>query len=92
MKSRRLIGMQVVGSEGWTIGKVRDIVFDETTWRIGSLEVKLDRSVAEEYQMKKLLSRTTLVVDVASVHAVGDHLMLSITKPELGKMVSFRKP
>ena len=91
MKSGGLIGKEVVGSGGWTIGRVREIVFDETTWRIGSLEVKLDRSVAEEYQMKRLLRSTTLVVDVASVHAVGDHIMLSVTKPQLGQLVSFRK-
>jgi len=92
MKSKGIIGKEVVGSGGWTIGEVRDIVFDETNWRIGSLEVKLDRSVAEEYQMKKLLTRATLTIDVASVRAVGDHIMLSVTKPELGHMVSFRKP
>lgn len=91
MKSRGLVGKQVVGSGGWTIGTVKEIDFDETSWRIGSIEIELDRFVAEEYQMKKLLSRTTIAVDVASVHAIGDHVVLTVTKPQLQRMVSFQK-
>lgn len=41
--------------------------------------------------MKKLLSRTTVAVDVASVHAMGDHVVLTVTKPELQRLVSFLK-
>ncbi len=88
MKSRRLLGKQVVGASGWRIGKVKDLIFDETTWHIGSIEVTLDRNVAQEYQMKKILLRTALEVDVKLVHAVGDHVLLSVTKPELRRMLS----
>jgi sporulation protein YlmC with PRC-barrel domain len=88
MKSRRLLGKEVVGAGGFRIGKIKEIVFDEKSWCIGTLEVELDRSVAEEYQMKKLLARTSLMVDVSSVKAVGDHVLLSVTKPELRRMVS----
>jgi sporulation protein YlmC with PRC-barrel domain len=88
MKSGRLLGKQIVGAGGWRIGKVKDIIFDETTWRIGSLEVTLDRKVAQEYQMKKILLRTSLEVDVKLVHAIGDHVLLSVTKPELRRMLS----
>jgi len=88
MKGRRLLGKQVVGASGWRIGKVKDLIFDETTWRIGSLEVTLDRKVAQEYQMKKILVRTSLEVDVKMVHAIGDHVLLSVTKPGLRRMLS----
>jgi sporulation protein YlmC with PRC-barrel domain len=88
MKSGRLLGKQVVGSGGWRIGRVKDIIFDETTWRIEALEVRLDRKVAQEYRMKRLLLRTRLEVDVKSVHAIGDHVLLSVTKPGLRRMLS----
>lgn len=31
MRSGALLGKQVVGSGGWTIGKVKEIAFDETS-------------------------------------------------------------
>jgi sporulation protein YlmC with PRC-barrel domain len=88
MRAKQLLGKQVVGADGWKIGKVKEIVFDEKSWQIQSLEVELDRSVAEEYDMKKLLSRTSLQVAVSSVKAVGDHFLLSVTKSELRRMIS----
>ncbi|MGA7923026.1 MAG: PRC-barrel domain-containing protein [Thermoplasmata archaeon] len=88
MKTGILVGKEVVGSNGWKIGKIRDVTFNEKTWQIGSLDIQLERSVAEEYQMKALLTRPTLSVDVSSVHAVGDHVILSVTKPELREMVT----
>jgi sporulation protein YlmC with PRC-barrel domain len=88
MRSEGLIGKQVVGSGGWTIGRIKGIVFDETNWRIGSLEVDLDPNVAKEYEMNKLLSRTTVNVDVNAVHGIGDHVILSISKPQLRALVS----
>jgi sporulation protein YlmC with PRC-barrel domain len=91
MKISGLVGREVLGSGGWRIGRVQEVVFDETNWQIRSLDVKLDRSVAQEFQMKKLFFKTTVKIDVTSVHAVGDHIMLSVTKSQLGKMAMIRK-
>jgi sporulation protein YlmC with PRC-barrel domain len=91
MKSGGILGKEVIGSGGWKIGKITELVFDENSWRIGSIEVVLDPEVAKEYEMKKLLSRTTINVDVSSVHAIGTHVILSITKPELREMISHKK-
>jgi sporulation protein YlmC with PRC-barrel domain len=88
MKSGRLLGTQVVGAGGWRIGKVKEIIFDDTTWRIGSLEVALDRNVAKEYHMSKILLRTALMVDVKMIKAIGDHVLLTVTKPQLRLMLS----
>ena len=88
MRSRNLIGKEVVGARGWKIGKVKELIFDEGTWKIVSVEVELERRVAEEYRMKRLLSRTDVKLAVESVRAVGDHVILSVTKPELRRMVA----
>ncbi len=88
MKAGKLLGKQVVGSRGWKIGKVKELVFDENTWQIGALEVELNRTVAQDYQMKKLLGRSSIAVKVDSVHAVGDQVILAVTKPELRRLVA----
>ena len=88
MKGRRLIGKEVVGARGWKIGKVKDIVFDEGSWRIGSLEVRLHRAVAQEYQMRHLLTRSVIEADVSSIRAVGDQVLLSVGKTDLRRMLT----
>ena len=88
MKIRAVLGKEVVGAGGWEIGKVEDAVVDEASWKVTALVVRLHGPVAEEYRMKHLLSRTTVDVAIASVHAVGTHVILSVTKPELRRMVS----
>ncbi len=92
MKSGSLIGKQVVASAGWKIGVVKEIVFDERSWRIGALEVELEKSVAEEFEMKKLLSRTSVEVGVDTVRAVGDHVILGVDKDELRKIIASLPP
>lgn len=88
MKSRSLIGKEVVGARGWKIGKVKDIVVDENTWKVDSIEVALHRAIAEEYQMRHLISRSNIEISVGSVTAVGDQVMLSVSKTELRRMIS----
>ncbi len=88
MKSDTLIGKQVVASAGWTIGTVKEIVFDDKTWRIGAIEVELEKPIAEEFEMKKLLSRTSVEIGVDTIRAVGDHVILAVDKPELRMIIA----
>ncbi len=91
MKSDELIGKEVVGSGGWKIGNVKDVNFDQQTWRIGSLVVNLDRDVAKEFEMQKLVFKSTIHLDVDSVKSIGDHVMLSTTKSDVQKLASQQK-
>lgn len=88
MKFARLLGKEVVGLRGWKIGKVSGLDFDESSWKIISLEVRLHRHVAEEFRMKKVLVRARIEVRVSSIYAIGDHVVLSVTKPALKRLVS----
>ena len=88
MKSARLIGREVVGQRGFKIGKVAGITFDESSWKVTSLEVRLFRQVAEEFRMRRVLMRTRIDVAVGSVHAIGDRVILSVSKTELRRLVS----
>ncbi|MHB1435087.1 MAG: PRC-barrel domain-containing protein [Thermoplasmata archaeon] len=91
MKSGELIGKEVVGSGGWKIGRINELIFDGHNWRISHIEINLDGDVAKEFEMKKLLSKTAINVDVASIHGVGDHVMLSLTKANLQEMAEQKK-
>ena len=88
MHSTSLICRRVVGARGWRIGTVREIVFDESARKIEALEVGLHRPVAPEFQMRHLLARSSIDIDVGRVHAVGDHVLLSVTKLDLRQLVS----
>lgn len=88
MKCRKLLGKEVVGARGWKIGRINDLLFDEGSWTIRSIEVQLHRAVAEEYRLRRLLSRSTIEVDVGSVRGIGDHVILGVTKTELRQKLS----
>lgn len=91
MKSSELIGKEVVGSGGWDIGKVTDVNFDTGTWRIISIGVNLEGDVAKEFEMKKLLTKTAIHIEVSSIHSIGDHVMLTLTKPDLQRLAEQHK-
>lgn len=91
MKTEIVVGKEVVGSGGASIGKVKGLVFDETSWKIETFEVELTGEMAKEYGMKKLLTKSIINVPVASVKAIGDHVMLSIDKGELEKLATQHK-
>ena len=88
MKSAKLFGKEVVGLRGFQIGRVVGINFDESSWSIASLDVRLFRRVAEEFRMRRVLVRTKIEVGVRSISAVGDRVILSVSKTDLRRMVS----
>lgn len=88
MKSAKLIGKEVVGMRGWRIGKVSGINFDETTWNVISLDVRLFRKVADELRMKRVLLPTKIEVAVSTISAIGDRVILSVPKPSLRRVLT----
>ena len=37
-----LINWEVVGHGGWVIGKVKDIIFDDKTWLLTTIDLQLE--------------------------------------------------
>ncbi len=87
-----ILGMRVVCKTGRYIGLIDNMVFDpDSNWSIPYFQVKLDRAIMEEMDMRKPFM-STLVVCIATAHvkAIGDMVMLSISCEELKDQVLSR--
>ena len=96
MNGRELFGKEVIGDQGSRIGKVRDLTFDVGSWQIRELEVDLVPDLAEELGLKKMLGSEPAAVRVDYVRAIGDTIILKISRPQLrvalqGKLLSQRE-
>lgn len=83
MHSRELLDKEVVGSNGWKIGKSKEIIIDSNTWRITQLDVELNDSIQKEMSDAKPLQRTRVPIDISYVQGVGDFITLKATKEEM---------
>ncbi len=82
-----LMDKEVIGLNGWVIGTVKNVMFDEKTWKIGSLDVQLDGDVAKEFEMRKVFRSTHIPIDVTHVQGIGDKVALKTSKEDLMTLV-----
>jgi sporulation protein YlmC with PRC-barrel domain len=82
-----LMDREVIGLNGWIIGTVKNVIFDEKTWQVSSLDVELDGDVAKEFEMKKVFRSTHIPLGVAHVQGIGDKVSLKTSKEELMALV-----
>ncbi len=87
MNTMDLVDREVIGLNGWVIGTVKDVTFDEKTWQIRSLYVQLDDEVAKEFEMKKMFRSTHIPLDVGHVQGIGDKVSLKTSKEDLMALV-----
>ena len=88
MLTNDIDGREVIGSDGYKLGKVRDTEFDENNWKLRSLEVQLEKSVAEEHHLRHRFRRTRVLIHVDHVQTVGDKVILKGSKEELLKLIA----
>jgi sporulation protein YlmC with PRC-barrel domain len=88
MNAKELFDLEVVGSTAWQIGKVKDLVVDTKTWQVASLDIELEKNVAEEFNVKHRFSRTHIPLSVSYVQAVGDKIVLKSSKEEIFQQVA----
>jgi sporulation protein YlmC with PRC-barrel domain len=82
-----LMDREVIGLNGWLIGTVKNVIFDENSWQIRSLDVQLDGEVAKEFEMKKVFRSTHIPLDVSHVQGIGDKVSLKTSKEDLMALV-----
>ena len=82
-----LVDREVIGLNGWVIGTVKNVTFDEKTWKIKSLDVQLESEVAKEFEMSKVFRSTHIPLGVTHVQGIGDKVSLKITKEDLMALV-----
>jgi sporulation protein YlmC with PRC-barrel domain len=88
LQASTLRGKEVLGEKGRLIGKVTDGTIDETTWKITSLEVDLQKDVAKEFHLKKMFGTASVPIAVNYIGAVGDKVMLKASAEEIGKSIN----
>lgn len=83
-KFSELSGKDVISQDGRDIGSVSDIVFDDASWHIDTLVVKLARDLLESFHMKRPMFGTqTIQIPTTHVSGVGDKVILHKTLAEL---------
>jgi sporulation protein YlmC with PRC-barrel domain len=88
MLTSEIVGKEVIGANGFKIGKVRDTEFDEKSWKVNSLEVHLEKDVAEEHHLRHRFKKTRVLIHVDHIQAVGDRVILGGSKEDLLKLIA----
>ncbi len=83
MYAKDLIGKEVLGAEGWKIGKVEEIVIDKDTWAITALSVDLESNIAKEFNLKKMWGKSTFTIPIGQVQGVADRVILKMSKSQI---------
>lgn len=79
---------RVIDRNGTDLGVVADVMMDTETWRFPSILIKLDKEVRAMLRKGKCPDcGKTVTLPMLEVSSVGDHVMLVITKEQLGDMV-----
>jgi sporulation protein YlmC with PRC-barrel domain len=78
-----IMGLQVVTSGARIIGEVKGAKFDDSTWMIKFLNVKLTGEAAESLGMKKRFRSSKICLPVSMVQAVEHVVTISRSMEEL---------
>ena len=74
-----LQGRTVIASDGLAIGQVAALFLDTSDWRVGSLQVRLHKDIADRIGADRSLFRAGLLeVPIRLVQSVGDAVVLSV--------------
>ena len=92
MKTSEMVGKKVVDLNGFLIGKVKDVTFDEKSWQVQSLDLQLETKVAQEFNLKKPLRSTQVSLVVEHVQGIGDGITLKISKDKLMELGASSRP
>ena len=93
ISTNELVGKKVVGLNGDAIGEVKDVEFDNSTWKINDLLVKLTGKAASELGFTKIshglgavnVTRggKTVFMPVSLISSVGDMITVNKTLLEM---------
>lgn len=79
LSDQNLRGRSVIAADGLRLGAVASVFLDSDAWRIESLQVKLDKEIADRLGADRgLFHAGMLEVPVGSIQSVGDAVVLSV--------------
>ena len=88
MYSKDFLEKDVFTSDGWKIGKSKELICDQNTWQITKIELELNDKIAEEIGESVPLRRHHVPLDVSLVQGIGDVIPLKATKEDVVKVLS----
>ncbi|MHB8567285.1 MAG: PRC-barrel domain-containing protein [Nitrososphaerales archaeon] len=93
MYAKDLTGKEVVGLNGYKIGKSKEIVFDRDSWKITHIDVELKGNIETELGMPSgIISHNHLPIDVTTIQGIADVITLKTTKEDLvGDITAYSK-
>jgi sporulation protein YlmC with PRC-barrel domain len=88
LADENLRGRTIIGADGQVIGEVAALFLDSETWRVESLQVKLDRTIADRLGTSHSIFRAgTLEIPIRLVQSVGDTIVLAVVVDELRQVL-----
>jgi sporulation protein YlmC with PRC-barrel domain len=86
--SREFLDKDIVGSDGWKIGKSKELICDRNSWQIVQLDVELNEKIEDEIGESVPLRHHHVPIDTSLVLGIGDVITLKITRDEVIKILS----
>lgn len=79
---------KVIDRDGKDLGVVVDVMLDTASWRFPSMLIRLEKPVLDLLRKGKCPDcERNITLPMINVSSIGDNVMLSITKDQLGDMV-----
>lgn len=79
-------GRRVIDTNGDNVGKIRDVVIEPGTWKVGGFVVSLRRDVAAKLRLERSTfgSGPNVEVPTERVRTVGENVILNVGRDEIG--------
>ncbi len=88
MYGRQILDKEVVGFNGWKIGKSKEIIIDSDSWRVTHIEVELNDNIVNELSGPVPLHKNRIPIEISYVQGIGDLITLKATKEEIVAVLS----
>jgi sporulation protein YlmC with PRC-barrel domain len=88
MYGKEFLDKDVVGSDGWKIGKSKEIICDPVTWQITQIEIEPNEKFENEIGVGLPFRHNRLPLDITYVQGVGDLITLKVPKKEITTVLS----
>jgi sporulation protein YlmC with PRC-barrel domain len=78
-----LTGKEVIGLNGYKIGKAKDLVIERKSWRVTHIDVELKSDIEKDLGMASSpLVHNHLPIEVSKVEGVGEMIVLKTTREQ----------
>ena len=88
MNALEILDKEVIAQDGTKVGKIKDLIFDHSSWTVNALVVELENLIAQEFNVKKHLSKTRIRISVHHIQGMSDRIVLRVPKEELFRVAT----